>query len=103
MPITSSGSPDEPNLREAFRAVARGDRDAFSFVYDELSTRTYSACSLHLSDPDERDAAMIRLWLHIWRLADRISRSTRPVDEFIDSVATRFAADIARRNLAAAS
>lgn len=57
------------------RAIASGDCEAFSRLYDILAVATYSIFRRHLSVQEEADGAMRAMWIDVWRDAIALSRA----------------------------
>lgn len=61
-----AGGPDD-----LLRAVARGDRDAFSALYDLAAPRLYAVCLRVLGPGAEAEEALQEAFVKVWRHADQ--------------------------------
>ena len=75
--------------RKLMRAVATGDRAAFSSLYDILCVATYSIFRRHIPVQLDADLAMEAMWLDVWRNAASLSREPGTASEKIIAVAER--------------
>jgi RNA polymerase sigma-70 factor, ECF subfamily len=67
-----SESPDDLSL---MRAVAAGDRTAFSLLYDRHSPLLFSICRRVLKDSGNAEDIVIEVFLEVWLRADRFDAS----------------------------
>jgi DNA-directed RNA polymerase specialized sigma24 family protein len=58
--------PTPENHRFLLREVASGSKAAFSELYDHFSAATFALCQRTLSNQNDAELAMARIWLHIW-------------------------------------
>lgn len=65
------------------RAVALGDSEAFSQLYDILSVATYSVFRRYLPRQEDADIAMNAMWVSVWQNARSLSTSRCSVSELI--------------------
>ena len=72
--------------RSLMRAMARGDQQAFSDLYDQLCDATYAICRHHLGTGSVVDGAMHSVWLYIWQNAQSLcQRAGSPRSTIIET------------------
>jgi RNA polymerase sigma-70 factor (ECF subfamily) len=67
--------------------TARGNEFAFSCLYDELGTETYTLCLRILGTRGQADRASMETWLQVWQDAASLTLSPSPTRETILTVA----------------
>ncbi len=82
-------------------AVASGDDDAFSFIYDQLSPLVYGICKKVLGDKAQSEEVKQEVFLEVWRLAPRYKEMKGSVKSWVAVVAHRRAVDRVRSEQAA--
>ena len=80
--ITSSDA-----LRVMLDETARGNMFAFSCLYDELGTETYTLCMRMLGTRGGADRAAMEIWLRVWQYAAALTCAPFPARETILIVA----------------
>lgn len=77
--------------------VARGDRGAFSALYDELSSAVYGLARRVVRDPARAEDVTQEVFLDIWRKASRFDQSLGKAKTWIMTITHRRAVDAVRR------
>lgn len=75
--------------RRLMRAMARGDQQAFSDLYDQLCDATYAICRHHLGTGSVVDGAMHGVWLYIWQNAQSLCQRAGSPSSTIIAAADR--------------
>jgi RNA polymerase sigma-70 factor (ECF subfamily) len=84
------------NLDRAISAVARGDQDAFTAVYDQAAAAVLGTVRRVLRDPAQSEEVMQEVLLEVWRTAARFDRSAGTAAAWIMTLAHRRAVDRVR-------
>ena len=74
-------------LRVMLADSARGNVFAFSCLYDELGTETFSLCLQILGNRGQADRATMDTWLWVWQHAASLTEATGAAREAILIVA----------------
>ncbi len=74
-------------LRVMLAETARGNVFAFSCLYDELGTETYTLGLRILGNRGQADRAAMEIWLWVWQNAASLTRVRDPAREAILTVA----------------
>ena len=64
-----------------------GDMFAFSCLYDELGTETYTLCLRTVDTRGQADKAAMETWLRVWQHAEPLTWAPSPARETILTVA----------------
>ncbi|MGP9536735.1 ECF RNA polymerase sigma factor SigK [Brachybacterium sp. AOP43-C2-M15] len=106
-----TGSPDPPALRaqeqpsatpaELLRAVALGDEEAFSRLYDEVSPLLFSLVRRVVRDVEMSEEVLQEVFVEIWRRATRFDPDRGSAHGWICTIAHRRAVDTVRSSEAA--
>ena len=87
MPDGRSDSPDDLSL---MRAIANGDRSAFSLLYDRHSPMLFAICRRILKDFGSSEDILIEVFLEVWSRADRFdSRRGSPLTYLVTLTRSR--------------
>lgn len=81
--------------------IARGDAQAFEFLYDELSASVYGLARRVVRDPTRAEDVTQEVFLEVWRKAARFDRALGKAKTWVMTIAHRRAVDAVRRNEAA--
>ncbi|TFD55844.1 hypothetical protein E3T55_00530 [Cryobacterium frigoriphilum] len=74
-------------LRVMLDETALGNMFAFSCLYDELATETYSLCLRIVETRGQADKAVLETWLRVWQHAASLAQAPSPARETILAVA----------------
>ena len=74
-------------LRVLLAETARGNMFAFSCLYDQLGTETYTLSLQILGTREQADRAAMEIWLWVWQNAASLTRAPSPARETILIVA----------------
>lgn len=74
-------------LRVMLDETALGNMFAFSCLYDELATETYTFCLRIVATREQADQAVVETWLRVWQHAASLTRALSPARETILAVA----------------
>jgi DNA-directed RNA polymerase specialized sigma24 family protein len=61
--------------------TALGNMFAFSCLYDELATETYSLCLRIVETRGQADKAALETWLRVWQHAASLTQASSPARE----------------------
>ena len=75
-------------LRVMLDETAHGNEFAFSCLFDELGTNTYTLCLGILGSREQADKAALETWLQVWQNAASLTLSPSPARESILTVAS---------------
>lgn len=89
-------------LEQAIGAVARGDQDAFTAVYDQAAAAVLGTVRRVLRDPAQSEEVMQEVLLEVWRTAARFDPSSGSAAAWIMMLAHRRAVDRVRSEQRAA-
>lgn len=64
---------------ELLAAVARGDRDAFSELYDRFAPYVYARANTPVADARRAEEIVSAVFVELWRQAPRLDRSRSAV------------------------
>jgi RNA polymerase sigma-70 factor (ECF subfamily) len=90
----SAGGPSSADA--LLRAVAAGDRDAFTHLYDLLARSVFGACLGVLRDPDHAAEVAQEVWVEVWRTAPRFDADRGSARTWSLTLAHRRAVDRVR-------
>lgn len=88
---------DERLPEELLTAVAGGDVDAFSALYDMFERPVFSVALRTTSDRQRAEEAVQDTFLKIWRKAEAFNPGKGAAQSWIFTIATRSAIDVSRR------
>lgn len=77
--------------------VARGDRDAFGYLYDTLSGPVYGLARRVVRDPARAEDVAQEVFLEVWRKAPGFDASRGTAKTWVLTIAHRRAVDAVRR------
>ena len=90
-------SPDEPRtLEDLLAAVAEGDRDAFSDLYDEVAGTVYGLAKKVVVDPSRAQEIAQDVLLEVWRKAGAFDPDRGSAITWIAVMTRRRAIDVVR-------
>lgn len=89
------------DLAPLLRQAGRGDQDAFSRLYDELSALVYGTVLRVVRDPSQSEEVTQEVFVELWRLAARYDETRGSVRAWSATVAHRRAIDRVRSEQAA--
>jgi len=94
---SQESSAEGPGSADALlRAVAAGDRDAFTHLYDLLARSVFGACLGVLRDPDHAAEVAQEVWVEVWRTAPRFDATRGSARTWSLTLAHRRAVDRVR-------
>jgi len=68
---TTGEAPGSPDLAELLRRSGRGDRDAFTTLYDATSSRVFGLAVRVVRDPAQAEEVAQEAFLEIWKTSGR--------------------------------
>jgi len=87
---TTPGWPDTPGAVDRLLGrVARGDRDAFAAVYDQVAGPVYGLVHRMVSDPARAERVTAEVLTEVWRTAPKFSQSDGSGTSWIMTIARR--------------
>lgn len=89
-------APAPPDLQELLGKVARGDRDAFSLVYDAVCGPVLGLVRAVLRDPAQSEEVAQEVLIEVWRGAARFQASRGSAMTWVLTLAHRRAVDRVR-------
>ncbi len=90
-------APDEPRSSEDLLvAVARGDQEAFSELFDRVSGQVYGVIRRVLRDPSQSEEVAQEVLVEVWRTATRFDPDRGSATTWIMTMAHRRAIDRVR-------
>lgn len=78
------------------RRIARGDRDAFAELYDQLGAAVYGLVRRVLRDPAQSEEVAQEVFLEVWRQAPRFDQARGSARAWVLTMAHRRAVDRVR-------
>lgn len=93
--VPADGARDVDGL---LQRVARGDRDAFSDLYDALSSPVYGLARRVVRDPARAEDVAQEVFLEVWRKAPGFDASRGTAKTWVMTIAHRRAVDAVRRS-----
>jgi RNA polymerase sigma-70 factor, ECF subfamily len=90
-----------PTLEDSLELVSRGDRAAFSDLYDEISPMVYGLALRITKSPAFAEEVSQEVFVQVWQQAGRFNRSKGSAKSWIATLAHRRAVDFVRRNQSA--
>ncbi|WP_181789824.1 sigma-70 family RNA polymerase sigma factor [Streptomyces phytophilus] len=100
--MPSSPDPGESTAEELLSRVARGDREAFSDVYDALSGPVLGLVRSVVRDPAQSEEVVQDVMVEVWRTAARFRPERGSARSWVLTLAHRRAVDRVRSAQAAA-
>ncbi len=100
--VPSSPDPGESTAEELLSRVARGDREAFSDVYDALSGPVLGLVRSVVRDPAQSEEVVQDVMVEVWRTAARFRPERGSARSWVLTLAHRRAVDRVRSAQAAA-
>lgn len=100
--VPASPEPGESTAEELLSRVARGDREAFSDVYDALSGPVLGLVRSVVRDPAQSEEVMQDVMVEVWRTAARFRPERGSARSWVLTLAHRRAVDRVRSAQAAA-
>jgi len=98
------GNPAEPSaatvLQDLLERVARGDRVAFSELYDQMAPRVLGLVTRLLRDPSQSEEVTQEIFLEIWQTSTRFDPNKGGATTWILTMAHRRAVDRVRASQA---
>lgn len=91
----------KPSCEELLARVARGDRQAFSALYDEVAPAVYGVASRVLRDRSQSEEVAQEVMVEIWRTAGRFSVDRGSARTWCSTIAHRRSVDRVRSEEAA--
>ncbi|HEY1920219.1 MAG TPA: ECF RNA polymerase sigma factor SigK [Streptosporangiaceae bacterium] len=101
-PGSSRASHNGSNLGDLMRLVGRGDEEAFSAVYEQVSSTVYGLVLRVLRDPAQAEEVAQEVLLEVWRTASRFDPARGSAQAWVATMAHRRAVDRVRSAEAAA-
>ncbi|MFJ9611606.1 ECF RNA polymerase sigma factor SigK [Kitasatospora sp. NPDC101176] len=99
--LSAAPEPD-PDLKPLVARVAKGDRDAYTQLYDALAVRAYNLVRRVLRDEAQSQEVTQEVMLDVWRSAARYEPDRGDVVPWVMTIAHRRAVDRVRYCRAAA-
>lgn len=100
-PISQASTTEPPTSDELLVRTARGDRDAFSALYDSLSALVFGMAVKTTKSRALAEEVTQETFLQVWRQADRFDPSRGSARSWVATIAHRRSVDIVRRAQAA--
>ncbi|WP_435851062.1 ECF RNA polymerase sigma factor SigK [Streptomyces roseolus] len=97
----ASGSTGSPDLPAVMEQVARGDKDAFSVLYDALAPMVFGIVLRVVRDPAQSEEVTQEVMIDLWRQAARYRSGAGSVSAWAATIAHRRAVDRVRSAQAA--
>ncbi|NJP99136.1 sigma-70 family RNA polymerase sigma factor [Streptomyces zingiberis] len=86
----------QPDLQELMKAVARGDEEAFSSLYDAVASPVMGVVRAVLRDPAQSEEITQEVLVEVWRTAPRYREDRGSVINWVLTLAHRRAVDRVR-------
>ncbi|MFF0218154.1 ECF RNA polymerase sigma factor SigK [Streptomyces vinaceus] len=102
LPFRSAGRPGPADLAEVMEQVARGDKQAFSTLYDALAPMVFGIVVKVVRDRAQSEEVAQEVMLDLWRQAARYRSDAGSVTTWTATLAHRRAVDRVRTVQAAA-
>ncbi|MFK0219366.1 ECF RNA polymerase sigma factor SigK [Streptomyces vinaceus] len=102
LPFRSAARPGPADLAEVMQQVARGDKQAFSTLYDALAPMVFGIVVRVVRDPAQSEEVAQEVMLDLWRQAARYRSDAGSVTTWTATLAHRRAVDRVRTVQAAA-
>src|SRR5581483_2836130 len=93
---TDAGTGRPARLEDLLQAVAKGDQDAFSVVYERMSAPVYGLIRRVLRDPSQSEEVAQEVLLAVWRTAARFDENQGSATAWVMTMAHRRAVDRVR-------
>ncbi|WP_405942708.1 ECF RNA polymerase sigma factor SigK [Streptomyces sp. NBC_00207] len=102
LPLGSAGHTGRADLAELMQRVARGDKEAFSALYDALAPMVFGIAIRVVRDRAQSEEVAQEVMLDLWRRAARYRPDSGSVNTWAATIAHRRAVDRVRSAQAAA-
>ncbi|MFF4852546.1 ECF RNA polymerase sigma factor SigK [Streptomyces sp. NPDC001194] len=96
LPAGSSGHARPADLAELMQQVARGDKQAFSALYDALAPMVFGIVVRVVRDPAQSEEVAQEVMIDLWRQAARYRPEAGSVNTWASTIAHRRAVDRVR-------
>ncbi|MFI8263741.1 MULTISPECIES: ECF RNA polymerase sigma factor SigK [unclassified Streptomyces] len=96
LPAGSSGQARPADLAELMQQVARGDKQAFSALYDALAPMVFGIVVRVVRDPAQSEEVAQEVMIDLWRRAARYRPEAGSVNTWASTIAHRRAVDRVR-------
>jgi len=94
--VILGGRGNETPLNTLVGRVARGDEDAFSKLYDELSSLVYGIALRVVRDPSISEEVSQEVFVEVWRSAARFDPAKGNIRSWVSTIAHQRAVDRVR-------
>ncbi|KOG32786.1 MULTISPECIES: ECF RNA polymerase sigma factor SigK [Streptomyces] len=101
LPLRRSARSARPDLAAVMQRVARGDKEAFSALYDALAPMVFGLVLRVLRDPAQSEEVAQEVMIELWRQAARYRSDAGSVTTWAATIAHRRAVDRVRSAQAA--